>query len=129
MKKNFLISVLIFVLFLTISSLFIEEELKELTVVATTVTVGNTVATPTAPDINPIKAFTTIMNWVFYGLIVFATLMMIIGGFNFITAGGDADKQGKARDSIIYAIIGIIVAALAKGVATLIENIMRDVGK
>lgn len=119
MKKNFLISVLIIsVLFLATSSLFIET------------VAGKTTPTPAekkAPELDLIETIKTITNYVFYGLLLFATLMMIIGAFNFITAGGDPEKQGKARDAIIYAIIGIIVAILAKGIVLFLETTFKVV--
>jgi hypothetical protein len=43
-----------------------------------------------------------------------AVLMMIIGGFKFITSGGDSNKVASARNTIIYALVGLVVAALAQ---------------
>lgn len=43
-----------------------------------------------------------------------AVVMIIVAGFKFITAGGEASKIASAKGSIIYAIIGIVVVALAQ---------------
>jgi len=71
----------------------------------------------TAPEVDPLKALETITNYVFYFLIMAAVIALIIAGFDFVTAGGEATKVQKAHDFVLYAIIGIIVAVLAKGVS------------
>lgn len=76
----------------------------------------------TAPSINPVTAFETIINVVFTALLIFAALTLIIAGFDFATAGGDSEKVKKAREKVLYAVIGIVVAFLAKGIVLFIEN-------
>ena len=41
------------------------------------------------------------------------------------TAGGDVEKVNKARDFVLYAIVGIIIALLAKGIVTWVQNILK----
>lgn len=43
-----------------------------------------------------------------------AVLMIISGGLKYITSGGDAGKVGNAKSTITYAVIGLVVAALAQ---------------
>jgi cytochrome bd-type quinol oxidase subunit 2 len=43
-----------------------------------------------------------------------AVVMIIIGGFRFITSGGNAESTKSARNTITYAIVGLIVIALAQ---------------
>lgn len=45
---------------------------------------------------------------------VVAVIMIIAGGFRYITSGGDSGKIGGAKNTIIYAIIGLVVVALAQ---------------
>ncbi|MBR3131973.1 hypothetical protein IKG33_00965 [Candidatus Saccharibacteria bacterium] len=40
-------------------------------------------------------------------------VVMIIGGVNYMTSSGDAGKVKKAKDTILYGLIGLIVCALA----------------
>jgi len=47
---------------------------------------------------------------------------LIMGGFTWITAGGDKTKLEKARDQITNAIIGLIVVAAAYALASLIAH-------
>ena len=43
-----------------------------------------------------------------------AVIMIIISGLKFITAQGDASGVASARSALIYAIVGLIVVALAQ---------------
>lgn len=45
---------------------------------------------------------------------VIAVIMIIVGGLRYITSGGDASKVGTAKNSIIYAIVGLVIVALAQ---------------
>jgi len=45
---------------------------------------------------------------------VVAVIMIIIGGFRYITSGGDSNNISSAKNTIIYAIIGLVVVALAQ---------------
>ena len=40
-------------------------------------------------------------------------VVMIIGGVNYMTSAGDSGKVKKAKDTILYGLIGLIVCALA----------------
>lgn len=53
------------------------------------------------------------MNWIFTIFLVVAVIFLIVGAFQYLTAGGDPEKQGLARSRIIYSLIGVGVAVLA----------------
>jgi hypothetical protein len=57
---------------------------------------------------------------------IVAAAVLIINGFMFITASGDENKIKKATQGITYAIIGLVIAAIAflivNYVAQLIQN-------
>jgi hypothetical protein len=40
--------------------------------------------------------------------------MVIISGFKYVTSGGDPQKVSGAKSTLIYAIVGLIVVALAQ---------------
>ena len=44
----------------------------------------------------------------YFGIIL-AVIFIIIGGYKFITSGGDPGKAASARSTLIYAIIGLIL--------------------
>jgi len=58
---------------------------------------------------------TKAINWLF-GLVIFvAAIMLIWAGFTYVTSAGNAEKMKTALNSVIYALIGIAIAILAKG--------------
>lgn len=67
----------------------------------------------TAED-NVNNLITSIIN-IFSAIVgVIAVIMIVYGGFRYITSGGDSGKISSAQQSIIYAIVGLIVVALAQ---------------
>ena len=45
---------------------------------------------------------------------VIAVIMIIVGGLRYITSGGESGKVGSAKTTIIYALVGLVVVALAQ---------------
>lgn len=45
---------------------------------------------------------------------VVSIIFIIYGGFRYITSGGDSAKVGSAKNTLIYAVIGLVVVALAQ---------------
>ncbi len=56
--------------------------------------------------------------------LVIAPLVIIIGGISFATAGGDTGKIEKAKTMLLYALIGLAVVLLAKGIITTLQKIV-----
>ena len=56
---------------------------------------------------------TAIINAVIGVLGLVCVVVMIIGGINYMTSSGDAGKVKKAKDTILYGLIGLIVCVLA----------------
>lgn len=72
----------------------------------------NTDVTTGATDVNGI--IKTIINVFSFIVGLVAVIMIIYGGFRYITSGGDSGNIGNAKNTIIYAIIGLVVVALAQ---------------
>lgn len=62
-----------------------------------------------------INVFTVIIG-------IAAVIMIIIGGFHYITSGGSDEKVKKAKNTILYAIIGLVVVALAQIIVKFVLN-------
>lgn len=45
---------------------------------------------------------------------IISVIMIIYGGFRYVTSGGDSSNVSNAKNTIIYAIIGLVVVALAQ---------------
>jgi hypothetical protein len=57
---------------------------------------------------------------------IVAVVMIIIGGFKYITSGGDSGSVTSAKNTIIYAIVGLIVVALAQFIVRFVLNRVGD---
>lgn len=60
-----------------------------------------------------LDVLTTIIN-VIVGIVGFvAVAMIVMGGISFATSQGDTAKVAKARNTILYGVVGLVVALLA----------------
>ena len=59
------------------------------------------------------EMITVVSNTMLLLIGIIAILFLIIGGFQYITSAGNPETIGKAKTTIFYAIIGIIVALIA----------------
>lgn len=64
-----------------------------------------------------------VTNWLFTILLVIAAIFIIIAAYMFVTASGDPDKTKTARNFVLYALIGVLVAFGARGLVWLVERI------
>lgn len=71
------------------------------------------------PIIKAIKVTITILS-VIIG--VAAVIMIIVSGLSFMTANGDAQAIARARGSIIFALVGIIIVGLAQTLVAFVLN-------
>ena len=51
---------------------------------------------------------------------IVAVIMIIWGGFKYITSGGDSGNIGTAKNTILFAIVGLIIVAMAQGIAVFV---------
>ena len=51
---------------------------------------------------------------------VVCVIMLIVGGYNYTMSGGDASKVTKAKNTILYAIIGLVIALLALAIVNFV---------
>ncbi len=56
---------------------------------------------------------------------VVAVIMIIVGGLKYITSGGDSSKVSGARNSIVFALVGLIIVALAQ---VIVHFVLTNVG-
>ena len=54
-----------------------------------------------------------ILNGVIAALGLVCVVVIIIGGVNYMTSSGDSGKVKKAKDTILYGLIGLVVCVLA----------------
>jgi len=66
--------------------------------------------------------FTRITNTVLYAVGIISVIMLIYGGLRYVVSGGDSKKVTDAKNTIIYAIIGLIVAILSYAIVNFVIN-------
>ncbi len=57
--------------------------------------------------------FKQVTNTILYIVGIVAVIMLIIGGIRYVTSGGDSKKVTDAKNTVLYAIIGLVIAFLA----------------
>lgn len=55
----------------------------------------------------------TVGDYIFVAILIVAILVMLFAAWTFLTAAGSPDKTTKARNLLIYGVIGVVVAFLA----------------
>ncbi len=64
--------------------------------------------------------FRTITNVLLYLIGAISVIMLIIGGLRYVISGGDSTAVQNAKNTILYAIVGIIVAILAYAIVSFV---------
>ena len=62
----------------------------------------------------------TVITWVLIIAGIVAVGFIIFAGIRYVTSGGDAEKVKKAKNTLLYAIIGLLIAALALVIVNLV---------
>ncbi len=57
--------------------------------------------------------FKKITNTILYIVGIIAVIMLIIGGIKYVISGGDSKKVTDAKNTVLYAIIGLVISFLA----------------
>lgn len=76
---------------------------------------GDCSSTPAnGTDLNSIvKAVINIMSAI-VGIV--AVIMLIVGGFKYVTSNGDSSAISSAKSTITYALVGVVIAVLAQAI-------------
>jgi len=68
------------------------------------------------------KLIRTIINVLSVIIGAIAVIMIIVGGFRYITSAGSAEGTKSARQTIVYAIVGLVIVALAQIIVHFVLN-------
>jgi hypothetical protein len=87
---------------------------------------GKTEANATAacadPDLgSKLPAFiNNIINILLFVIGAIAVIMIIVGGLRYVISGGDTGSTKAARDTILYAVIGLVIAIMAYAIVNFV---------
>lgn len=73
---------------------------------------GSTGCTDGTSDINNI--ITVFLNLFSVIIGIVAVVMIMVGGYKYITANGDSSNITSAKHTIIYALVGLVIVAMAQ---------------
>jgi amino acid transporter len=74
------------------------------------------------------QIFRTIINWALGIAFGVAVIFLIIGGFRYITAGGNEESAEKGKSSVINALIGIVIIVLSYVIVNVVANLVTGNG-
>ncbi len=61
-----------------------------------------------------------VVNILLFVIGIIAVIVIIIGGIRYTTSGGDSGQVSGAKNTILYAIIGLIIAILAYAIVNFV---------
>lgn len=70
--------------------------------------------------------FQTVVNTLLFLVGAISVIMLIVGGIRYIVSAGDQNQVTSAKNTILYAIIGIIVAVLAWAIVNWLLSFLYD---
>ena len=108
----------LFILFsiIFLSLILIESVLGE----TTTITIPNLLGETS--DVNTL--IDKILDFLIKIALVLTPIIVVYAGFLYITAGGNEEKIKRANKVLIWALIGLAIALIAKGVPALIKEFL-----
>lgn len=65
----------------------------------------------------------TVINLLLFLIGIISVIAIIIGGIRYTTSNGDAGQTKAAKDTIMYAVIGLIVAIMAYAIVRWVVNV------
>ena len=71
---------------------------------------------------------TRIINMMLYAIVVISVVMLIVGGFRYVISGGQKEAVTAAKNTILYAIIGLLIAIFAYPVIVFVLNTVMGSG-
>lgn len=67
-----------------------------------------------------VRSITIITNTLLFAVGVIAVIMLIIGGIKYITSSGDPKGAESAKNTILFAVVGVVVALLAYAIVNFV---------
>ena len=75
-----------------------------------------------------IDVIARIVGWIYIIFFIIAVMYILFAAFNYLTGANDPEKIKTGRNQIIYAAIAIVIALLAVGARTIIEDFLGGGG-
>lgn len=66
----------------------------------------------------------TVLNTILTFLALFAVVMIVVAGIRYIFSGGEQEATDKAKKTIIYAVVGLLVVLLASAIVSFVVGVI-----
>ncbi len=60
--------------------------------------------------------FTKVISFLSWGIGVLSVMIIIYGSIKYVLSGGESSKVTVAKETILYAFIGLVIAVMAEGI-------------
>ena len=67
----------------------------------------------------------TVVHVILYIVGILAVVMIIIGGIQYTTSAGDQNAVTKAKNTILYGIVGLVIAVLAYAIVSFVISRLK----
>jgi len=99
--------------------IFLSLVLPSLVLAQTVITIQNPLTATNFEEV-----VNSIINFIFYVGVALAPLLIIYGAFYLLTSGGDPGRIDTGKRIISYALIGLAIVLMAKGLLAIIEQVL-----
>jgi len=63
-----------------------------------------------------------VINILLYILGAIAVIMIVVGGIRYTTSGGDSSSTKAAKDTVLYSVVGLVIAMLAYAIVNFVVS-------
>ena len=81
-----------------------------------------------AGDLEMNDVIKTIITTMLFIVGILAVIMIIYGGIRYVTAHGDKTQVASAKDTVVYAVVGLVVAIVAYALVDWVVNLFKAKG-
>jgi hypothetical protein len=71
---------------------------------------------------NSHSTISTPISWAFWLLAAISVIMIIVGGIRYITSQGNQQQLQSAKNTVLYAVVGLVVAIAARAIVMLVVD-------
>ncbi len=69
------------------------------------------------------KIIPFVIGWTINLAIGLSVIMIMVGGYMYLTAYGDTEKHSRGTRTLIYAVVGLVIALTAYGIVSIVTSI------
>lgn len=72
------------------------------------------------------SVITSVVNTMLFVIGIISVIMLIVGGIRYVVSGGNQSQVEGARNTILYAIVGLVIAFVAWGVVNFVIKALTE---